>query len=166
MFSNTRFPNSVRAVFDTLIDDYKPVVDCLRDIIANNTGSSKEEKNRSDDAKAILRKVLSKSFVLQLSGTSDIYENFGHIANLCQVVDLLPHERYDSVMRRIGWFDTMLSQVSHSKCPETIKTIGMERELNVSGQDTMPVWKLSKLTSFMDLLSLSLLKRMLLKLLS
>ena len=104
VLSNTRFPNSVIAVFDTLIDDYKPVVDCLRDIIANNTGSSKEEKNRSDDAKAILRKVLSKSFVLQLSGTSDIYENFGHIANLCQVVDLLPHERYDSVMRRIGWF--------------------------------------------------------------
>ena len=72
VFSTTRFPNSVRAVFDTLIDDFKPVVDCLRDIIANNTGSSKEEKTRSDDAKAILRKIVNKNFVLQLAGTYDI----------------------------------------------------------------------------------------------
>ena len=119
VFSTTRFPNSVRALFDTLIDVFKPVVNCLRDIIENNKGSSKEEKNRSDDAKAILRKIVNKSFILQLSGTSDIYENFGHVANICQTVDLLPHERFDNVMERIGYFDVMLRSISHDNCKET-----------------------------------------------
>ena len=31
MFTITRLPNIVRAVFDTLIDDYKPVVDFMKD---------------------------------------------------------------------------------------------------------------------------------------
>ena len=116
VFSTTRFPNSVHAVFDTLIDDFKPVVDCLRDIIANNTGSSKEEKSRSDDAKAILRNIVKKNCVLQLAGTSDIYENFGHVANICQIVDILPHERYNSVMKNINHLNFMLSSISHDNC--------------------------------------------------
>ena len=94
-FSTTRFPNSVRAVFDTLIDDFKSVIKCLEDIVKNGEDGGSEERKRAEDAKSILRKVQSRSFVLQLCGTSEIYENFGLIANLGQVVDMLPHERYD-----------------------------------------------------------------------
>ena len=85
---------------------------------------SAEETTRKDDAKAVLRKIKSKSFVLGLSGTSDVNENFGHIANLCQKVDILPHERYDSVMRGVDHFAHMLSAVSHSQCQDVI----MERK--------------------------------------
>ena len=81
-FSTTRFPNSVRTVFDTLIDDFKAVVKCLEDIKARDDDGS-EARKRADEAKAIPRKVLSKSFVFQLSGTSDIYQNFGLVANVC-----------------------------------------------------------------------------------
>ena len=63
-FSTTRFPNSIRAVFDTLIDDFKPVVKCLENII-NSGDDSSEARKRADDAKAILRKIHSKSVVLQ-----------------------------------------------------------------------------------------------------
>ena len=132
IFSTTRFPNSVRAVFDTLIDDFKPVVACLEDIIENNTGSSAEETTRRDDAKAVLRKIKSKSFVLGLSGTSDVYENFGHIANLCQKVDILPHERYDSVMRGVDHFAHMLSAVSHSQCQEVIMELKSSGKMDES----------------------------------
>ena len=114
-FSTTRFPNSVRAVFDTLIDDFKAVVKCLEDIKAGEDNGS-EARKRADEAKGILRKVLSKSFVLQLSGTSDIYQNFGLIANLCQVVDQLPHERFDSVMAAVDNFEKMVSCIDHSEC--------------------------------------------------
>ena len=38
VFSTTRFPNSVHGVFDTLIDDFKPVISCLEEIIENNKG--------------------------------------------------------------------------------------------------------------------------------
>ena len=56
-FSTTRFPNSFRAVFDTLIDDFKAVVKCLE----NDTRT--DARKRADDAKGILRRILSKSFV-------------------------------------------------------------------------------------------------------
>ena len=90
-FSVTRFPNSVRAVFDTLIDDFKAVVKCLEDIVKNEDDKGSEGRKRATEAKVILRKILSKSFVLKHTGISDIYENFGLVANLCQVVEIVPH---------------------------------------------------------------------------
>ena len=70
-FSTTRFPNSVRAVFDTLIDDFEAVVKCLENIAYNDNDTGTDARKRADDAKGILRRILSKSFVLQLSVTSD-----------------------------------------------------------------------------------------------
>ena len=127
-FSTTRFPNSVRAVFDTLIDDFKAVVKCLENIAYNENDTGTEARKRADDAKGILRRILSKSFVLQLSGTSDLYENFGHVANLCQVVDTLPFERYDSVMGAVGHFDKMLQCLDHTECTK------LHTELTRNGQ--------------------------------
>ena len=115
-FSTTRFPNSVRAVFDTLIDDFKTVVMCLEEILENCDNAVSEGKKRADEAKTILRKIKSRSFVLQLSGTSDIYEHFGHITNLCQVVDVLPHERYDNVIKAVEHFYKMLQCINHAEC--------------------------------------------------
>ena len=105
----------MRAVFDTLIDDYGAVVKCLEDIVECEDDGS-EARKRSDEAKGILRKICSKSFVLKLSSTSDVYENFGMIANQCQVVDLLPHERYDNVMDAVDTFDKMLECIDHTEC--------------------------------------------------
>ena len=79
-----------------------------------------------------MRKIKSKSFVLGLSGTSDVYENFGHIANLCQKVDILPHERYDSVMRGVDHFAHMLSAVSHSQCQEVIMELKSSGKMDES----------------------------------
>ena len=127
-FSTTRFPNSVRAVFDTLIDDFKAVVKCLENIAYNERDTGTDARKRADDAKGILRRILSKSFVLQLTGTSDLYENFGYVANLCQVVDTLPFERFDSVMGAVGHFDKMLKCLDHSEC------IKLHTELARDGQ--------------------------------
>ena len=105
-FSTTRFANSVRSVFDTLIEDFKAVVKCLEDIISEN--SSSEGRQRANDAKILLNKILSKSFVIKLSGVSDIYEQFGHIANICQIVDLLPFERSDAIFQQTERFRIMI----------------------------------------------------------
>ena len=113
-FSVTRFPNSVRAVFDTLIEDYRPIVKCLEDVVKQN--ESCDGRQRGSEAKAILRKILSKSFVLKLCGISDIYENVRHISNLSQIVDIFPHERFDSVMRAIETFEIMSKCVSQDQC--------------------------------------------------
>ena len=42
--STIRFPNSVRAVFDTLVDDYKAVLKCLEDIKAGEDSVSEARK--------------------------------------------------------------------------------------------------------------------------
>ena len=117
-FSTTRFPNSVRAVFDTLIDDFQAVARCLENIATNIDDTGSEAVKKATDAKAILRKILSKSFVLQLCGIADIYENFGRVANLCQVVDNLPYERFDNVMSAVDHFDTMSLCMDHKQCVE------------------------------------------------
>ena len=81
------------------------------------------ETNISDDASTILRKIKSKSFFFSLSG---------HIANLCEKVDILPYERYDSVMQGIGHFTEMVSAVSHYKCLDTIMEMRAKGRLEVS----------------------------------
>ena len=115
-FCTTRFPNSMRSVFDTLIDEFKPVIKCLEEISNNDANAGSEARKRADEAKTILRKVQSRSFVLQLSGTSDIYETFGLIANLCQIVDVLPYERFDKVMSAVRHFDKMQKCIDHAEC--------------------------------------------------
>ena len=49
-FSVTRFPNSVRAVFDTLIDDFKAVGKCLEDIVKNEDDKGSEGRKRATEA--------------------------------------------------------------------------------------------------------------------
>ena len=89
---------------------------CLQDIVRNEDDRGSEGKKRATEAKVIMRKILSKSFVLKLTGTSDIYQNFGLIANLCQGLDVLPHERFDNVMQAVETFDKMLEYIDHSDC--------------------------------------------------
>ena len=66
--------------------------------------------------------------MLQLSGTSDLYENFGLIANMCQVVDSLPYERFDRVMDAVKHFDKMFQCMDHTEC------IKLHQEFTESGQ--------------------------------
>ena len=54
--------------------------------------------------------------LLKLSSTSDVYDQFLFITNLCQVVDLLPNERYDNVIRAVGHFHRMLEGIKPTEC--------------------------------------------------
>ena len=69
---------------------------------------------------------------MSLSGTSEINENFGHIANLCQKVDILPHERYDSVISGIDHFLAMVAAVSHDNCLDTIRELKSKGKIEES----------------------------------
>ena len=52
-----------------------------------------------------------------------ICENFGLIANLCQVVDLLPRERYDNVMNAVQYFEKILQCIDHDECIKVNRTV-------------------------------------------
>ena len=54
---------------------------------------------------------------MKLSGISDIYEQFGHIANICQIVDILPFERYDAIFKQTERFRMMIDCLfDHQEC--------------------------------------------------
>jgi len=57
-------------------------------------------------------------FPILLSGISDFYQLFEAIANTSQTVDLLPHERYDKIMKLVEQFQLMMTTCNdHSCCP-------------------------------------------------
>ena len=44
------------------------------------------------------------------------------VANICQIVDLLPHERYDDVQAAVDQFKLMADSLEdHTKCDEQCK---------------------------------------------
>ena len=56
-------------------------------------------------------------FRLSLSGCADIYNVYGIFSNICQEVNLLPHERLDRVQNVIAIFLKMMKALDHSDCP-------------------------------------------------
>ena len=106
-FQATRFANSVRFVFMNLRTDYAAVREAIVNIIKQKENSSDaDERKKAAEASAILRTINSWSFCLCLSGCSDVYDLYGEFANVCQQVDILPHERFDKANTLIEKFST------------------------------------------------------------
>ena len=99
-FSATRFANSIKNVTINVRLDYQAINQCLKTIIENlSKKTSEEDRKKLQDAVLLLKASENKQFCLQLSGISDIYEVYGHMANACQIVNLLPFERFDLTSR-------------------------------------------------------------------
>ena len=117
-FSTTRFANSIRQVTINLREDFLAVVKCLLAIekdLENNPSTQNNEKLA--DARRLLKAVNNKQFALELSGISDVYNQFGHLVNIVQKVNLLPWERYDQALDQIMVFETMeYTVLSHDRC--------------------------------------------------
>ena len=121
-FSKTRFANSICGVTINIRKDFLIIVNCLKKIIDEKKDSKiAKEREKAADAKQILKKVSNKKFVLELSGISDVYEVFGKVVNTCQLVDILPFERFDKVNKAIAELKAMIEHREHSKCVESYK---------------------------------------------
>ena len=121
-FSKTRFANSVRFVTINIRKDFQIIVKCLQKIVDENKNSSiGKDRDKAADAERILKKICTKKFVLELSGISDVYDVFGKIVNICQEVDVLPHERFDKVKAAVAELKDMVEHRDHSKCVESFK---------------------------------------------
>ena len=97
-FSDTRFANSKRKVFKNIHHQFAAIMSCLEDQIQagvrNRSGmeaSDSKIREKADKAMELKGKVLNLSFLLKLSGLVDIYEQFGCIVQVTQMVHLLPH---------------------------------------------------------------------------
>ena len=90
---------------------------CVNVIESKENSSNAEERAKAGAVKTVLRVINSWVFCLCLSGCADIYYLYRHLANVCQQVDILPHERYDTANALISKFVKMTEAVNHEDCP-------------------------------------------------
>ena len=120
-FSSHQICNRVRFVFINLRADYLPLREPLSKLIIQKEASAdSDDRKKAAEATALRRTINSWEFCLCLSGCSDIYDLYGELANVCQKVDILPHERYDKATALIEKFSTMMKSVDHSDCPNEV----------------------------------------------
>ena len=123
-FSDTRFANSKRKVFKNIHHQFAPIISCLDDKIKagemNRSGleaSDSKVRENADKAKELKGKILNLAFLLTLSGLVDLYEQFGAIVQITQMVHLLPHERLDLYNKAVGRMKHMAFALEdHSNC--------------------------------------------------
>lgn len=118
-FSETRFANSRRQVYINIHHDLQALVTCLEDKVALSYQSPSDGKLRekANEAKQLLGKLLNVRFLLTLAGCADVYGQYGKIVNVAQIVNLLPHERLELFLKEVNVLDKMKKCLSnHKKC--------------------------------------------------
>ena len=92
----TRSANSVRFVFINLRIDYSAArLELVNPVTSKENSSAVKDRSNAEEAKCVLRKINYCFFCFSLSGFADIYNVYGIFSNICQEVNLLPHERLD-----------------------------------------------------------------------
>ena len=88
-FSETRFANSKRRVYQVILDMFPAIMTCLDHYILegerNRSGleaSNRDVREKADKAKELKGKVMNAEFLLLLSGLCDIYEEFGRVVQV------------------------------------------------------------------------------------
>ena len=118
-FSETRFANSRRQVYINVHHDLQALITCLEDKVALSYQNPSDGKLRekANEAKQLLGKLLNVHFLLTLAGCTDVYGQYGKIVNVAQIVNLLPHERLELFMKEVNFLEKMKKCLSdHKKC--------------------------------------------------
>ena len=142
-FSDTRFANSKRKVFKNIHYQFAAIISCLDDQVKagvqNRSGceaSDTRVREKADKAMELKGKILNLSFLLNLSGLVDIYEQFGVIVQVTQMVTLLPHERLDMYTKAVNRMKNMALAQDHKDCAQFF---GADDKNHVSGQSTIQI---------------------------
>ena len=127
-FSDTRFANSKRKVFLNIHHQFAPIITCLDDEIdagvRNMSGleaSDYKVREKADKAKELKGRIMNVLFLFTLSGLVDIYEQFGVIVQVTQMVHLLPHERLDMYNEAVKRMKNMVLAIDHADCVKFFK---------------------------------------------
>ena len=85
-FSETRFENSRRQVYVNIHHEFPAIMTCLEQQIHEEEFESAKAREKGDKAKELKGKIFNVRFLLTLSGLADIYEQFGIIVNISQMI--------------------------------------------------------------------------------
>ena len=74
-------------------------------------------KAKAAAAKQCIGKLLNVQFLLTLAGCTDVYGQYGKIVNVAQMVNVLPHKRFDLFMKEVSVLHKMAKCLtSHKNC--------------------------------------------------
>ena len=134
-FSETRFANSRRQVYINLHHDLPAIVTCLEEkiLLSCQNPADGKLKEKANEAKQCLGKLLNVRFLLTLAGCADVYGQYGKIVNVAQMVNVLPHERFDLFMKEVSVLDKM------AKCLTSHKNCGTLVEENAKVKCLLPL---------------------------
>ena len=134
-FSETRFANSRRQVYINLHHDLPAIVTCLEEkiLLSCQNPADGKLKEKANEAKQCLGKLLNVRFLLTLAGCADVYGQYGKIVNVAQMVNVLPHERFDLFTKEVSVLDKM------AKCLTSHKNCGTLVEENAKVKCLLPL---------------------------
>ena len=90
-YSETKFANYVRLVYSSFREDYPGMIRTFSEAVEKLKLGTSQNKSKAKDLSSIQEKMFNLKFVLELSGSCDIYIRFGHAVNVLQAVKMLPH---------------------------------------------------------------------------
>ena len=119
-FSETRFPNYASIVLDGFKENYPALIKSLAELEEAgllDTATANDLK-KADQAAGLLILIHCLEFVFLLCAICDLYTHFGKSVNVLQIVNILPHEKFD--LFEEGCRDKlkeMVDSVAPQNCP-------------------------------------------------
>ena len=72
-------------------------------------------REKASEAKELKGKLLNVQFLLTLAGCADIYDQYGKIVNVTQIVNLLPHVRLELFTKEVNVLQVMVKCLTYHK---------------------------------------------------
>ena len=131
-FSETKFANSAEVVYAKMREEYPALVITLEEVKEDLFNGNSTEKAKADKAAEVQSGIMNYTFCLSLSAVVDIYRVYGSISKILQLINLLPHERYQIFQEQMGVFQKMLDNQDFSSC--SCKAVTKEGGVEDGGQ--------------------------------
>ena len=99
-YSQTKFANHCVKVCKQLRKHYPGLIMTLEEMQLEKAGGDARDQQKAKDAAGVMNQLANRKMVLRPSGMCDIYETFGHGVNVLQIVNMLPHNKYDNFFEK------------------------------------------------------------------
>ena len=116
-FSETKFANSAALVYKKFRSVYPALLVTLEKVKEDFYEGKSTEKEKAEKADEVQGGIMNYLFGLSLSAANDAYDKVGAISNVLQIVDILPHERYDKFKRLLDRLNEMAAHINLGDCP-------------------------------------------------
>eukprot|EP00112_Aurelia_sp_Birch-Aquarium-sp1_P017083 Seg3933.2 transcript_id=Seg3933.2/GoldUCD/mRNA.D3Y31 product="hypothetical protein" protein_id=Seg3933.2/GoldUCD/D3Y31 len=99
-YSETKFTNHCVKLYKQLRKDFPGLIMTLEETQLEKAGGDARDRQKANDAAGIMNQLANRKMVVRLSGMCDIYETFENGVDVLQIVNMLPHDKYDNFFEK------------------------------------------------------------------